>query len=178
MLGTVLLMVCGVVYSVYRLSRAEERKHQPAAMPVYKKNWSRYALPGFAIVYIGICGWVSAGDWQTPMLPVPTVPMLSDDTYRGAILVNHAVVLDLGAAWCVSCKKTAPEFARLATEHHDSFRCFTMDVDQSPITAKFLNVELLPCILVIVDGRVLSRRTGPATERELHEWVEAHLPKD
>lgn len=188
MLGTVMTIVAAAAYGIYRIARAEELRKLapagvgaeiPAAAPKKKFSILKYVLPAVGCLYVA---FISAAMSRTGAAKVSEqtvidIPSLNDSSFRSAQMVNPAMVVDFGASWCPNCQKTAPEYYRVAKAREPQTRFFQVDVDQSPVTAKALKVEDLPCFILFINNEEVARRTGAATEAELTEWIDKNTPK-
>jgi thioredoxin 2 len=177
MLAIVLSMAGGLVYFIYRLSRAEEQKHGAAASTqaaavAPQRRWSWLALPIFAVLYIGIFAWVDAHESASRL--TVTIPALNDETFRSATRINPYLLVEFSAAWCPGCKTTEPEYGRFIQSPPQDLKCYALDTDKSPVTAKALEVDTLPCMILFREGKELARHTGIISEGQLREWVEQH----
>ncbi len=187
MLGTVLVIVGSVSYGIFRIARAEtQRKLAPAggvaipvAAPVKKVSLLKFVLPAVGLLYVAFiaAAMTRTKSTQASEQSVIDIPSLNDSTFRSAQMVNPSLVVDFGAAWCPNCKTSAPEFYRVAKARQPQTKFFQVDVDASPVTAKALKIDDLPCFVLFLDGQEAARRTGAATEAELNAWIDSHTPK-
>lgn len=186
MLGTVLVIIFGTAYGIFRIVRKEERRAKDLALGVaasapvvaQKRGLSlwKFVLPAVAIMYVAFISSAMSRTAAT-QATVIDIPSLNDGTFRSAALVNKAMVVDCGAAWCANCQKTAPEFYRVAVAKRPQTTFFQLDVDRSPSTAKVLKIDELPCVILFSNGAEVARHTGAATEAELNAWLDANAPK-
>lgn len=187
MLGTVLVIVGSAAYGIFRIARAEERRTLagvggvavPVAAPTKKTSLLKFVLPAVGVLYAAFiaAAMSRATPTQAAEQTVIDIPSLNDGTFRSAQMVNAAMVVDFGAAWCPNCKKSAPEFVRVAKARQPQTKFFQVDVDLSPVTAKALKIDELPCFVLFINNEEVARRTGFASEAELSEWLDKNTPK-
>lgn len=103
--------------------------------------------------------------------PVTSKPVVRSLTTLGpnddiVKLVNNApgtVLIDFYADWCAPCRKQSEILAGMETTARQlKASIIKVNVDQHRELAIKLSVESLPTILVVKDGRLISRHTGTA----------------
>jgi thioredoxin len=77
------------------------------------------------------------------------------------------VLLDLWAPWCGPCRMIAPVLEQLATEMTGQVRVAKLNVDENPQTAARFQVQSIPTLLVLQNGREVDRVVGVQTKAEL-----------
>jgi thioredoxin 2 len=91
--------------------------------------------------------------------------------------LNHTelpVLIDFWAAWCGPCLAMAPQFeqaARLAP----SIRFIKVDSDAAPIISQQFGIRSIPTLLLMKNGREISRLSGVMPAQQIVEWVHIHL---
>ena len=88
------------------------------------------------------------------------------------------VVLDFWAAWCQPCRMLSPLLERAAKEHAGRFVLVKADTDQLPQHALAFNVQGIPAVFAIRDGKVVDAFQGLLTESQLKEWLTGLLPSE
>ena len=114
----------------------------------------------------------SALDTAGPKEHSVHVQNLKDDTFSAATASGIAVV-DFWAAWCGPCRTQGPIIDDLAESAHTMATIAKVDVDQAPKLSEQFNVESIPMILVLKDGKVLNRFVGVTSKKELMAAIEA-----
>ena len=88
------------------------------------------------------------------------------------------VVLDFWAAWCQPCRMLSPLLERAAEEHAGRFVLVKADTDQLPQHALAFNVQGIPAVFAIRDGKVVDAFQGLLTEAQLKDWLTRLLPSE
>jgi thioredoxin 2 len=99
-----------------------------------------------------------------------------DDTFADVIGDSVLPVLvDVWAPWCGPCRMVSPVLQRLAEQLAGQIKLVKVNADEAPqVSAKF-EVRAIPTLLVMLNGEVLSRRSGAAPEPELRRWLDGVL---
>lgn len=87
-------------------------------------------------------------------------------------LISEGLVLvDFFATWCGPCKMIGPHLESLAN-NRDDVKVIMIDVDQYRDLAVEYQVSSIPSLVLLNDGKVISRRTGFASENQLSKWID------
>ncbi len=108
--------------------------------------------------------------------PLPWVADADDDAFaQVAEAVAIPVIVDLWAPWCGPCRMVSPALENLAREYAGRVKLVKVDVDESPQTARRFDARGIPTLLVLRNGRVVSRHVGAAPEAALRTWLDQAL---
>ena len=69
-------------------------------------------------------------------------------------------LIDFWAAWCGPCHVVSPVLDKLAHERAGRVKLVKVDVDKSPALSQRFDIQAIPTMLLIRDGKVVSRQTG------------------
>lgn len=85
------------------------------------------------------------------------------------------VLVDLWATWCAPCRTVSPALEQLARDLAGRIKLVKVDVDGAPGLAQRFEVQAVPTLLLLDDGRVVSREVGAAPPPRLRAWLEREL---
>ena len=86
-----------------------------------------------------------------------------------------AVLVDFWAAWCGPCRMVSPVLDKLARERPGRIKLVKVDVDKSPGLSRRFDVQAIPTLMVMVDGKVAARQAGAAPAEVLRSWLDGAL---
>jgi len=101
------------------------------------------------------------GRCKTP-LPVGNQPVTVTDANFATEVERSPlpVLLDMWAPWCGPCRMVGPFVEELAKEMAGRVRVAKLNVDENPATAARFNVQSIPTLLVLKNGREVERIVG------------------
>ncbi|MDQ0732716.1 thioredoxin [Arthrobacter sp. B1I2] len=85
------------------------------------------------------------------------------------------VLVDFWAAWCGPCRMVSPVLDKLARERPGKLKLVKVDVDTSPGLSRRFDVQAIPTLMVLVDGKVAARQAGAAPADVLRSWLDKAL---
>jgi thioredoxin 2 len=85
------------------------------------------------------------------------------------------VLLDMWAPWCGPCKMIAPALDELAVEMAGRLRIGKLNVDENPATAARFQVQSIPSLLILRDGREIDRIVGAQPKAAIASRVQQVL---
>lgn len=86
------------------------------------------------------------------------------------------VVVDLWAAWCGPCRTLGPILEKVVAETAGAVELAKVDVDANPMVAQALQVQSIPAVFALRDGRVVDSFVGALPEAAVREFVAALAP--
>jgi putative thioredoxin len=81
------------------------------------------------------------------------------------------VIIDFWAEWCEPCKQMAPMLEKLVREQQGGLILAKVNADTQAMIAQQLQVQSLPNLKLVYQGRIVSELTGAQTEARLKEWL-------
>lgn len=84
-------------------------------------------------------------------------------------------LIDFWAAWCGPCRMVSPALDKLARERAGRIKLVKVDVDRSPGLSRRFDVQAIPTLMIIVDGKVIARQAGAAPAEALRSWLDEAL---
>lgn len=108
--------------------------------------------------------------------PLPWIAEAGDADFREvAEQASLPVLVDLWATWCGPCRMVSPALEHVAEDLAGRIKLVKVDVDRAPGLARRFDVQAVPTLLILDDGRQVARRTGAAPTNALRQWVDATL---
>ncbi|HZQ08410.1 MAG TPA: thioredoxin [Anaerolineae bacterium] len=109
---------------------------------------------------------------QTDGKPV----QVTDATFGREVLnAPLPVMVDFWAPWCGPCRMIAPALEKLAAEYAGRIRIAKLNVDDNPRTAAQYQVQGIPTLLLVKNGKVVDRIVGALPEAQLRMQVQRLL---
>ncbi|TDL36262.1 thioredoxin [Arthrobacter nitrophenolicus] len=85
------------------------------------------------------------------------------------------VLVDFWADWCGPCRMVSPVLDKLARERPGRIKLVKVDVDKAPGLSRRFDVQAIPTLIVLVDGKVAARQAGAAPAQVLRSWLDGAL---
>ena len=108
---------------------------------------------------------------------LPWIVSAGDDDFT--VVAEHSpvpVLVDFWAAWCGPCRMVSPVLDKLARERPGKIKLVKVDVDKSPRLSQRFDVQAIPTLMVIVDGKVAARQAGAAPATVPRSWRDGADP--
>ena len=81
------------------------------------------------------------------------------------------VVIDFWAEWCGPCKMMAPVFQQAAQELEPDCLLVKVNTEQAPSLANQFQIRSIPTLMIMHQGREVSRQAGAMNLTSLVNWV-------
>jgi thioredoxin 2 len=109
------------------------------------------------------------GRCKKPLPMVSSQPVIvSDANFKEMVEQSTLpVLLDLWAAWCGPCRIIAPMIDQLAKDHAGKVLVGKLNVDENKQTAARFNVQGIPTLLILQNGREVDRIVGVGTKESI-----------
>lgn len=86
------------------------------------------------------------------------------------------VVVDLWAEWCGPCRTLGPILEKVVEETAGKVVLAKVDVDSNPQVSNAFQVQGIPAVYALKDGKVVHGFVGAQPEAQVREFVQALLP--
>lgn len=80
------------------------------------------------------------------------------------------VLIDFFATWCGPCKMLSPVIEQLAIEHPE-LKVVKVDVDEAPEIAIPYQVQAIPTLLLMKEGKLVNRGMGYMNKNQLENFI-------
>ncbi len=104
---------------------------------------------------------------------------VTDETFQTEVIARSAdtpVVVDLWAPWCGPCKTLGPIIERVIGETNGAVLLAKVNVDENPKVSQAFQVQSIPAVFAIFQGRVVEQFVGAIPEAQIREWVQRFAP--
>ncbi len=104
---------------------------------------------------------------------------VTDATFEQDVLVRSAtvpVVVDLWAPWCGPCKTLGPILERVVAATTGAVELATVNVDENPQVSASFQVQSIPAVFAMRDGKVVDGFIGAVPEAQVTEFVQRLAP--
>jgi putative thioredoxin len=104
---------------------------------------------------------------------------VTDDTFQTDVLARSAtvpVIVDLWAPWCGPCKTLGPLLEKAVADTGGAVELVKVNVDENPRVAQTFQVQSIPAVFAISDGKVVDQFIGALPEAQVTEFVQRLAP--
>jgi putative thioredoxin len=84
---------------------------------------------------------------------------------------ERPVVIDFWAEWCGPCRRLAPMLEQAAEEMDGAFLLVKVNTDENPELAQAFQVEGIPAVFAIRDGKLVNHFTGVIPAEEFRAFL-------
>jgi putative thioredoxin len=105
---------------------------------------------------------------------------VTDATFEQAVIARSAevpVVVDLWAPWCGPCKTLGPIIERAVDQTDGAVELAKVNVDENPQVAASFQVQSIPAVFALRDGKVVDGFVGALPEAQVAEFVSRLAPQ-
>ncbi len=89
--------------------------------------------------------------------------ILTDANFTDQVVnSNKLSVVDFWATWCPPCIALSPTMDALANDYEGRINVGKINTDENPQVSVTYGVTNLPCVLFILNGKVVDRQVGLA----------------
>jgi len=98
---------------------------------------------------------------------------VTDASFEEVVLKSELpVLIDFWAEWCGPCRMVAPILDKLAKEFAGQVRIAKVDVDQNQMLAQQFQIQSIPTLMFVKEGKIVGRSAGAAPEPALRDVIQ------
>lgn len=106
---------------------------------------------------------------------------VTDATFETEVIERShqtPVVVDLWASWCGPCKTLGPILEKVCDATGGKVVLAKVDVDQNPGLSQAFQVQSIPAVYAIKDGKVVDGFMGAYPEHVIQQFVDSLMPSE
>jgi thioredoxin 1 len=101
---------------------------------------------------------------------------VTDAAFEKTILQSIIpVIVDFWAPWCGPCKMVGPILDKIASEYAGKLIVAKVNTDENPDNALKYNVQGIPTMLFISNGKIVHKQVGALPEANIRIVVDQFL---
>ncbi|MBV6397097.1 MAG: Thioredoxin [Anaerolineales bacterium] len=101
---------------------------------------------------------------------------VTDAAFEKTVLQSQVpVIVDFWAPWCGPCKMVAPILDKLAKENAGKLLVAKVNTDENPEWAQKYEVQGIPTMLFVANGKIIHRQVGALPERMLRDVLDQFM---
>jgi putative thioredoxin len=104
---------------------------------------------------------------------------VTDATFGAAVIERSKevpVVVDLWAPWCGPCRTLGPIIERVVLATEGAVELAKVNIDENPQVAASFQVQSIPAVYALKDGKVVDGFVGAVPEAEVAQFVARLAP--
>ena len=105
---------------------------------------------------------------------------VSDATFQVEVIDKSKttpVIVDLWAPWCGPCRTIGPILEQLTDETGGQVILAKVNVDENPAVSQAFQVQSIPAVYAMRDGKVVDGFLGAQPEHMVREFVQRLMPE-
>ena len=105
---------------------------------------------------------------------------VTDATFQKEVIEKSMVtpvIIDLWAQWCGPCKTLGPIIEKLTAATQGKVILVKVDVDSCPQVAQAFQVQSIPAVYAMKDGKIVDGFVGAQSENVVEQFIKNLLPE-
>ena len=105
---------------------------------------------------------------------------VTDATFQKEVIEKSMVtpvIIDLWAQWCGPCKTLGPILEKLTAATKGKVILAKVDVDTCPQVAQAFQVQSIPAVYAMKDGKIVDGFVGAQSEHVVEQFIKNLLPE-
>lgn len=101
---------------------------------------------------------------------------VNDEAFEKSVMQSPIpVIVDFWAPWCGPCKAVGPMLDRIAKDYEGQLIVAKVNTDENPQNAMKNEVQGIPTMLFVANGKIVHRQVGALPEANLRTAVDQFL---
>ena len=104
---------------------------------------------------------------------------VTDATFQTEVVQRSAelpVIVDLWAPWCGPCRTLGPIIERVIASTDGRVVLTKVNVDENPQISQAFQVQSIPAVYAIRDGKIADKFVGALPEHQVKAWIDRLAP--
>lgn len=106
---------------------------------------------------------------------LPWLVEAGEADFDQAVDTTLPVLVDLWAPWCGPCRMVAPGVEQTARQFSGRLKAVKVNVDEAPGVSARFGVQSIPTLLLLRDGKLVSRQVGALSASQLLAWAQQEV---
>jgi thioredoxin 2 len=106
---------------------------------------------------------------------LPWIVETDADAFDEEIRASMPVLVDFWAPWCGPCRMVSPVVEQMGRDYAGRLKVVKLDIDNAPALAARYDVQGIPLLVVMKDGREVDRVVGAVPPAQLQQVLQRHV---
>ena len=108
-----------------------------------------------------------------------TIIIVNEDNFKEEVEESETpVIVDFYADWCAPCKMMKPIFDETSNDYEGKLKFTKLNTEENQALALKFGIDAIPCLIVIKDGKEISRIKGLMPKEALKQKIDQILGSD
>ena len=103
------------------------------------------------------------------------ITKINEQEFKSKVVNDAVAVIDFSATWCGPCRMLAPVLEEISEEPAGKANFYNVDVDDDGALAAGFNINSVPTVLIMKNGKVVDQSLGFKPGPQMKSWIERNL---